>query len=131
MTVSLYNTVWFRWSGTYNMLDHYLKIRPYLNSGIWPDLVPILILIPTLAEDARLRDIFNDLKQFESVSKGLQKADSTLFAARTGFSWLLEAHPHLSPKLGVEFSDLRWRAFESAVYKVRSPCYDIRNYLLI
>jgi hypothetical protein len=123
MNLSLYNTVWCRWSGTFNMLDHYLKIRPYLNSGVWPDLLPILILIPTLAEDARLREIFINLKQFESVSKGLQKDDSTLFGARTGFNWLLESYPELSPKLGTDFCDYRWRSFESAVYKVLYTCY--------
>jgi hypothetical protein len=69
------------------MLDHYLKIRPYMNHG----LLPVLQLIPSLAEDARLREIFNNLKNFESCIKGLQKADSSLFAVR-----LLEKHPHLS-----------------------------------
>ena len=100
------------------MLDHYIKIRPFLNTGIWPDLLPILVLIPTLAEDAQIRVIFQHLKHFESVNKGLQRADSTLFAARTGFDWLLSKHPHLSQKLGVEFCDPRWHSFETAVTKV-------------
>jgi hypothetical protein len=51
----------YRWSGTYKMLDHYLKIRLYMNHGIWVDLLPVLQLIPSLAEDARLREIFNNL----------------------------------------------------------------------
>ena len=107
-----------RWNGTFNMIDHYLKIRPFLDAADWHNILPILVLIPSLAEDARLREVFTQLKHFESVSKGLQKADSTLFAARTGFNWLLEKHPHLSPKLGSEFCDPRWQAFESAVTKV-------------
>jgi hypothetical protein len=100
------------------MLDHYLKIRPYLNDGIWLNLLPILVLIPSLAEDARIREIFQQLKHFESASKGLQRADSTLFAARTGFDWLLAKHPHLVSKLGVQFCDPEWRPFETAVTKV-------------
>ena len=56
------------------MLDHYIKIRPFLNTSIWPDLLPILVLIPTSAEDAQIRVIFQHLKHFESVNKGLQRA---------------------------------------------------------
>ena len=97
-----------------NIIDHYLKIRPYIDNNVWGDLLPILILIPTLAEDARIRQLFAQLKNFESVSKGLQKADTTLFAARNGFYWLLSKHPHLSSKLWLEFCDHRWRAFENA-----------------
>ena len=108
-----------RWNGTYVMLERYLKIRGYLNTGEWPNIMPILELIPSLAEDARFRVIFAELKGFESVSKGLQRADSTLFAARTGLNWLLNKHPHLAPKLGTDFCDYLWRDFESAVVKVR------------
>jgi hypothetical protein len=101
------------------MIDHYLKIRPYLDQNVWGNLLQILVLIPTLVEDARIRQLFSQLKNFESVSKGLQRADSTLFAARTGFDWLLSKHPHLSSKLGLEFCDYRFRAFENAVTKVQ------------
>lgn len=107
------------------MIDHYLKIRPYLDQNIWGNLLQILVLIPeilvffTLVKDARIRQLFSQLKNFESVSKGLQRADSTLFAARTGFDWLLSKHPHLSSKLGLEFCDYRFRAFENAVTKVQ------------
>lgn len=101
------------------MIDHYLKIRPYLDQNVWGNLLQILVLIPTLVEDARIRQLFSQLKNFESVSKGLQRADSTLFAARTGFNWLLSKHPHLSSKLGLEFCDYRFRAFENAVTKVQ------------
>ena len=87
------------------MLERYLKIRVYLDSGEWPNILPILELIPSLAEDARIRHIFSELKSFESVSKGLQRADSTLFAARTGLNWLLGKHPQLAPKLGSDFCD--------------------------
>ena len=100
------------------MLERYLKIRVYLDSGEWPDIVPKLELIPTLAEDARIRVTYAELKNFESVSKGLQKADSTLFSEKTGLNWLLNKHPHLDPKLGTDFSDYLWRPFESAVVKV-------------
>lgn len=101
------------------MIDHYLKIRPYLDQNVWGNLLQILVLIPTLVEDARIRQLFSQLKNFESVSKGLQRADSTLFATRTGFDWLLSKHPHLSSKLGLEFCDYRFRAFENAVTKVQ------------
>lgn len=101
------------------MIDHYLKIRPYLDQNVWGNLLQILVLIPTLVEDARIRQLFSQLKNFESVSKGLQRADSTLFAARTGFDWLLSKHPHLSSKLALEFCDYRFRAFENAVTKVQ------------
>ena len=50
-----------RWNGTFNMIDHYLKIRPFLDAADWHNILPILVLIPSLAEDARLREIFTQL----------------------------------------------------------------------
>ena len=39
------------------MIDHYLRIRPYLDHNVWGDLLQILILIPALADDARIRQL--------------------------------------------------------------------------
>ena len=109
-----------RWSGTFRMVKQYLAIRPFLNVHPWNVLNAILVLLPSPVQDARLLNLYDDLKKFESISKGLQRADGTLYEARFALDWLSDKYPETKPKLSVEFADHQWRPFESAVVKVQS-----------
>ena len=86
---------------------------------IWLDIIPVLELLPSPLEHASILSLSEDLKKFESVLKGLQRANSKLFEARTGCDWLIAKFPITSPKLSTDFCDPRNRAFESAVTKIQ------------
>jgi hypothetical protein len=60
--------------------------------------------------------LFEDLKKFESVSKG------PLFEARSGCDWLMGLFPVTAAKLSPAFCDPRNRAFKSAATKVQGYC---------
>jgi hypothetical protein len=76
----------------------------------------------TLVEHAVILSLFEDLKKLESVSKGLQKANGSLFEARSGCDWLIGLFTVTAAKLSPAFCDPRNRAFESAVTKVQGYC---------
>ena len=78
------------------------------------------MLLPSPLQDARLIGLFDELKKFEMVSKGLQKADSNLYDARYALNFVADKYPSTESKLGPNFTDYLWRPFESAIVKVQS-----------
>jgi hypothetical protein len=111
-----------KWSGIYNMIQCYIQLRPFLDVGVWVGMMPLLELLLTPVEHAVILSLFEDLKKFESVSKGLQKANGSLFEARSGCDWLMGLFPVTAAKLSPAFCDNRNRAFESAATKVQGYC---------
>jgi hypothetical protein len=109
-----------KWSGIFNMVQRYLQLRPFLIAGFWVNFQPLLERLPNAVEHNTLTEMFEDLKKFESVSKGLQEMKGTLKDARTGFDWLMEIFPDTTPKLSLNFCDAQNRDFESGVIKVQS-----------
>lgn len=109
-----------KWSGIFNTVQRYLKLRPFLNVGFWVTFQPILERLPNPAEHNTLTEMFEDLKKFESVSKGLQEKNGNLKDARIGVNWLMEIFPDTAPKLSMDFCDDQNRDFESGVIKVQS-----------
>ena len=102
------------------MVKQYLPIRPFLNVHPWNVLNQILILLPSPVQEVRLISMFDHLKKLESISKGLQRAEGTLYEARYALDWLCEKFSVTQPKLSTDFTDHLWRPFESAVVKVHS-----------
>jgi hypothetical protein len=102
------------------MVQRYLQLRPFLIAGFWVNFQPLLERLPNAVEHNTLTEMFEDLKKFESVSKGLQEMKGTLKDARTGFDWLMEIFPDTTPKLSLNFCDAQNRDFESGVIKVQS-----------
>ena len=101
------------------MVKQYLAIRPFLSNAPWNALNAIVELLPSPLQELRLNGLFEELKTFEMVSKGLQKTENTLYDARYALNFLGEKHPSILSKVGVNFTDYRWRAFESAIVKVQ------------
>ena len=108
-----------RWNGTFRMLKQYLAIRPFLSLPPWSALNQIVELLPSPLQELRLRGLFDELKVFEMVSKGLQRTENTLYDARYALNFLGQKHPLILSKVGPEFADHRWRAFESGIVKVQ------------
>lgn len=75
-----------RLAGYFLLMDRYFAISNYLNVGILSQNVTILELLPTALEHNNLTRIFSDLKVFQSISKGLQKTDTTMLKAHTAFN---------------------------------------------
>lgn len=53
------------------------------------------------------------------VSKGLQRTENTLYDARYALNYLGQKHPSILSKVGPDFADHLWRAFESGIVKVQ------------
>ena len=101
------------------MLQRYILMRPFLNVGVWLNMVPVLTLLPSPVEHATVLEIFEDLKKFEELSKMLQKENGSLADARSGCDWLREKFPITDPKLGPDFCNEHHQVFESGVTKVQ------------
>jgi hypothetical protein len=108
-----------RWNGTFRKLKQYLGIRPFLSNPPWNTMNAIVQLLPTPLQEVRLSGLFDELKNVEMVSKGLQRAENTLYDARYALNFLGEKHPSILSKVGVNFTDYQWRSFERGVEKIQ------------
>ena len=59
-----------RWSSTYSMVKRFFELEQHLD----PRDAELIPFIPSRREEQELRNIFSDMKDFESVSKKLQEA---------------------------------------------------------
>ena len=57
-----------RWSSTFNMVSRYYELKPFLNQND-PELA---VHIPSASEELNLKNIFEELKKFESVWQAVQ-----------------------------------------------------------
>ena len=79
-----------RWSSTYEMVQRYLILREFIDIGN-PE---IAVLMPTIVENGEIETMVRDMKDFESVTKHLQKEDGvTLSDVRTLFDALIVKYP--------------------------------------
>ena len=109
-----------RWSSTFEMTQRYFRLKEFID--IYDEGLRDFIF--SVAEEFQLQTVSEKLKDFESVSKHLQKDAANMGEARALFDSLLDVHPDLNRYLG---SGLGMRAtdtivhstiFESAVSKV-------------
>uniref|UniRef100_H3GIA9 Uncharacterized protein n=1 Tax=Phytophthora ramorum TaxID=164328 RepID=H3GIA9_PHYRM len=78
------------------MVQRYLKLLEFLD---FED-DAIMEVMPTPAAIKRLRTLFKDLKDIESVSKSLQGSDVDLLDVRQWFDELIAVKPHYNAYLG-------------------------------
>ena len=89
-----------RWSSTFELIQSYFELKEYIDVYDEDD----QDFIPSAAEDTRIRALSNTLKDFESVSKHLQKDTVQISDARALFDSLLEQFPELQHYLGLSLS---------------------------
>ncbi|ETN03990.1 hypothetical protein PPTG_15353 [Phytophthora nicotianae INRA-310] len=95
-----------RWSSTFSMIDRYFRIYSKLDR-IDDQLVDF---IPTPRENVRLKALYEDLKNLESVNKKLQTSTVSLLDVRALFDHVIKHYPgtelYLSPTASlVKFPD--------------------------
>ncbi|RLN27041.1 hypothetical protein BBJ28_00008205 [Nothophytophthora sp. Chile5] len=86
-----------RWSSTFAMVHRYFQLLEHLGK----DDDDIAELLPSPACNRRLRALHTELKDVESVSKGLQGADVNLLDAREWFDGLIAVKPQYAAYIGL------------------------------
>ncbi|ETL86367.1 hypothetical protein L917_14199, partial [Phytophthora nicotianae] len=78
-----------RWSSIFSMIDRYFRIYSKLDR-IDDQLVDF---IPTPRENVRLKALYEDLKNLESVNKKLQTSTVSLLDVRALFDHVIKHYP--------------------------------------
>jgi hypothetical protein len=103
-----------RWSSTFSMVKRFFELEEHLDSRD-AELIPF---IPSRREEQELRNILNDLKVFESVSKKLQEADINLLTHRKLFDAIISKYPQTREYLGSASCIVHSPNFESGICKI-------------
>ncbi|RAW26439.1 hypothetical protein PC110_g17151 [Phytophthora cactorum] len=85
-----------RWGSTFVMLQRYLRLLEFLDAEDYD----LMVVMPTPAANKRLRALFKELKDIESVSKALQGRDVDLLDVRQWFDGRIAVKPQYERFLG-------------------------------
>ncbi|KAL3657496.1 hypothetical protein V7S43_019101 [Phytophthora oleae] len=103
-----------RWSSTYAMLERYFQLYEHL-STVDEELEDLL---PSRATHRSLRQLFDELKDVESISKKLHSSDLTMLDARDLLDDLLEIQPSFAEYLAPNAAIVQSPDFEAAAVRV-------------
>lgn len=105
-----------RWSSTFQMLVRYLDIKDHLHKL---NSVEVDILSLSTAEDRRVTELFERLKNLECITKRLQKDDTTMETVRDLFDCVIDDYPETANRLTSTADIVHSPCFESAVVKLQ------------
>ncbi|ETP54358.1 hypothetical protein F442_00887 [Phytophthora nicotianae P10297] len=111
---SVYKTATTRWSSTFDMVKRYFELLEFLDA----DDDDIMELLPSPASNKRLRALFKELKDVESVAKALQGRDTDLLDVRQWFDELIALKPKFATYLGPQAEIVHSPDFESGCVRV-------------
>eukprot|EP00644_Phytophthora_capsici_P001731 jgi/Phyca11/107572/e_gw1.14.801.1 len=86
------------------MVHRYFALLEFLDQ----DEEELQDLLPSAACNRRLKTLYADLKDFESVSKALQAESVSLLDVRVWFDGLIEAHPAFAAFIGTLCNVTKW-----------------------
>ncbi|KAJ8525273.1 hypothetical protein ON010_g15842 [Phytophthora cinnamomi] len=124
-----------RWTGAFDMIERYMKMRPFLvkfESDVdVDDRVPghlqyeyqdksVQELIPSAANHARLRELHEDLRVFAYATRQLQEPRLTIADVRDLFDMLIVRHGSLKEQLGAEAKAVVSTMFEHVLVKLQN-----------
>jgi len=124
-----------RWTGYNDILERYLKIRPFLylfeedvevdesdrNGNEYEHQnKSVLELIPSPSEHTRLTRLHSQLSVFSYVTSMLQSPRRTIAETRDLFDLILRDHPELKHQIGINARVVESPAFESIVVKLQN-----------
>lgn len=104
-----------RWSSTYNMLQRFFKLKPFLDQ----DDPEIITLIPSGSEVIKLQKLMEDLEALDPVTKKLQDSSCTMLEVRRIFDILLQRYPIMERYLSANAAIIQSPYFESGLVKVQ------------
>lgn len=105
-----------RWSSTYDMLKRFLELRdvlPQLHIAELDDLMPVR------RETQQLELLCSTLSELDSVTKCLQRDNTTMAEVRALFDTVIEHYPAMKSRLGPTAEIVECPAFESAVVLIQ------------
>lgn len=106
-----------RWTSTYEMLERYVRLLPYLSQIQDPHIVKKFL---NPSENLLVKELVNDLELINKMMKYLQRDDITLADARTCFDAVLQEFPQLSYYLSPNAKILHSPDFNMAIIKIQS-----------
>ncbi|KAF1780906.1 Ribonuclease H-like domain [Phytophthora cactorum] len=98
-----------RWSSTFAMVKRYFELLEFID--VEDD--DIMELLPAPAANKRLRVLYQELRDIESVSKALQGRDVDLLDVRKWFDELISVKPHYARFIGPRANIVHSPDFES------------------
>jgi len=107
-----------RWSSTYEMIKRYLSLHfSIINISNYHEATKALCL--SLDEHNEIELLFNALTDLEKATVYLQRDNLTLMAAKMYFEHLIGLYPSLTPQLGSDAKVVKFKKFESALFKLQ------------
>ncbi|KAE9222005.1 hypothetical protein PF002_g15411 [Phytophthora fragariae] len=103
-----------RWSSTFAMIDRYFAIYAKLDR-VDDELADF---IPTPRENVRLKELYEDLKNLESVSKKLQTSSVSLLDVRMLFDHVMKHYPITKAQLAATSTLVKFPDFENGIVKL-------------
>eukprot|EP00644_Phytophthora_capsici_P011648 jgi/Phyca11/123222/e_gw1.50.293.1 len=101
-----------RWGSTFSMIKRYFDLLEFIDA-IDDELED---LMPSPAQNRRLRALLKDLTKVESVAKALQGADVSLLDARIWLDGLIAIKPHYARFIGPRAEIVHSPDFEAGCY---------------
>ena len=105
-----------RWSSTHEMLKRYVELRQFLPS-LMSNEIDSLSLNP--AKNRRVDYLLQQMEKLESVTKALQRNDTTISDVRAMFDAVVESYPETSGKLSSRAAIVHCAEFESAIVNLQ------------
>ncbi|EGZ06157.1 hypothetical protein PHYSODRAFT_246570 [Phytophthora sojae] len=103
-----------RWGSTFAMINRYFELLPFIDA----EDDELAELLPPAASKRRLRDLLGELKDVESVSKALQRADANPLDVCVWFDGLIAAKPSYARYLAPRADIVHSPDFEAGCVKV-------------
>lgn len=105
-----------RWISTFNMMARYVELRGFLPQF---DSMEVDEMSLSPQENRRVDTIMERLKDFESVTKALQKDDTSLSEVRAIFDEVIDKLPETDCRLSSTANIVHCVWFESAIVKIQ------------
>ncbi len=113
-----------RWSSTYEMLKRFFEIKEFIDD----EDEQLACHLPSGLQLLSLQKLLQDLKQFEDITKELQKAAVSLSHVRAIFDEAIEQYNMLGKYLGHDAKIVHSPFFESGIVKLLEQDTDNLSY---
>lgn len=102
-----------RWSSTYSMLKRFFEIRGFLDESDRA----LAANLPSDLDLLRLKEVMQDLEEFEEATKDLQDSNRTLLEVRAIFDGLLEKYPDMHHYISNKSDFVHSPEFENGIVR--------------